>query len=109
MGEFCTSAARPTPPSGLDGHLRSGVRTSQSQNDKRHKFMGRVRFLRLPVAFALQHARRNTATVDTETKDLTLGADMRVLLAFAIIISAAIGMGGCFWHHQQAVQTQPLK
>jgi hypothetical protein len=37
------------------------------------------------------------------------GTDMRVFLAIAIIISAAIGMGGCFWHHQQAVQTQPLK
>jgi hypothetical protein len=34
---------------------------------------------------------------------------MRAFLAIAIIISAAIGMGGCFWHHQQAVQTQPLK
>jgi len=32
---------------------------------------------------------------------------MRVLLACAIIISAAIGMGGCFWHHQAAVVTQP--
>jgi len=34
---------------------------------------------------------------------------MRVLLACAIIISAAIGLGGCFAHHQQAVATQPLK
>jgi hypothetical protein len=43
----------------------------------------------------------------TASKDLTLGADMRVLLACAIIISAAIEMGGCFWHHQAAVVTQP--
>jgi len=34
---------------------------------------------------------------------------MRVLLACAIIISTALGLGGCFWHHQQAVATQPLK
>ena len=63
--------------------------------------------LRLPVAFALQHARRNPSTLDTALGDLTLGTDMRVLLACAIIISAAIGMGGCWWHHQAAVVTQP--
>lgn|GEM_PF-917214 len=35
---------------------------------------------------------------------------MRTLLTFAIIATmAAVGLGGCFWHHQQAVQTQPLK
>jgi hypothetical protein len=34
---------------------------------------------------------------------------MRVFLAFAIIISATIGLGGCFGHHEKAVATQPLK
>jgi hypothetical protein len=34
---------------------------------------------------------------------------MRVFLACAIIITAVVGLGGCFWHHQQAVTTQPLK
>jgi hypothetical protein len=34
---------------------------------------------------------------------------MRVFLAFAIIISATIGLGGCFGHHERAVATQPLK
>lgn len=33
---------------------------------------------------------------------------MRVLIACAIIITAAIGVSGCF-HHQQAVETVPLK
>jgi hypothetical protein len=38
----------------------------------------------------------------------TKGDDvMRIFLALAIIISAAIGMAGCFYHHQQAVVTQP--
>jgi hypothetical protein len=34
---------------------------------------------------------------------------MRILIACAIIISAAVGLGGCFAHHQQAVAAQPLK
>lgn len=36
---------------------------------------------------------------------------MRVFLALAIIISVAVGLGGCgtFWHHQEAVVTKPLK
>jgi hypothetical protein len=34
---------------------------------------------------------------------------MRVLIALAIALSAAIGVGGCFFHHEQAVETQPLK
>jgi uncharacterized protein HemX len=33
---------------------------------------------------------------------------MRVLIACAIVISAAIGLGGCFHHQQQMVQ-EPLK
>jgi hypothetical protein len=32
---------------------------------------------------------------------------MRFFLALAIIISAAVGMAGCFYHHQQAVVVQP--
>jgi hypothetical protein len=32
---------------------------------------------------------------------------MRIFLALAVIIAAAIGCGGCFWHHQQAVVTPP--
>jgi hypothetical protein len=31
---------------------------------------------------------------------------MRIFMAFAIM-AAAIGLGGCFWHHQAAVVTQP--
>src|SRR5689334_22643069 len=41
-------------------------------------------FLRLPVAFALQHAGRNCGTLDAASEALTLGAHMRVLLACAI-------------------------
>lgn len=33
---------------------------------------------------------------------------MRVFLAIAIIISASVGLAGCF-HHEQAVTTEPLK
>jgi hypothetical protein len=31
---------------------------------------------------------------------------MRISIALAITIAAAIGLGGC-WHHQQAVITEP--
>ena len=31
---------------------------------------------------------------------------MRILVVIAITL-AAIGLGGCFWHHQAAVFTQP--
>jgi len=34
------------------------------------------------------------------------GNAMRIFMAFAIM-AAAIGLGGCFWHHQAAVVTQP--
>lgn len=34
---------------------------------------------------------------------------MRVLLACAIVISATIGLGGCFGHHEKAVVAEPLK
>jgi hypothetical protein len=33
---------------------------------------------------------------------------MRVLIACAIIITATIGLGGCF-HHEQQVAATPLK
>ena len=32
---------------------------------------------------------------------------MRIFVAFVIITAAAIGLGGCFWHHQQAVVSEP--
>jgi uncharacterized protein HemX len=32
---------------------------------------------------------------------------MRILVVMAITLAAAMGLGGCFWHHQQAVVTQP--
>jgi hypothetical protein len=32
---------------------------------------------------------------------------MRIFMAFAITMAVAIGLGGCFWHHQAAVVTQP--
>jgi hypothetical protein len=34
---------------------------------------------------------------------------MRVFIACAIIISAAISLGGCFGHHEKAVMAEPLK
>jgi hypothetical protein len=35
------------------------------------------------------------------------GNTMRIFMVFAITMAAAIGLGGCFWHHQAAVVTQP--
>jgi hypothetical protein len=38
------------------------------------------------------------------------GLTMRALFTITIVVTmAAVGLGGCFWHHQQAVATQPLK
>jgi hypothetical protein len=37
------------------------------------------------------------------------GIAMRVFIACAIIISAAIGLAGCFGHHEKAVMAEPLK
>ena len=34
---------------------------------------------------------------------------MRVFIACAIILTAAIGLGGCFGHHEKAVMAEPLK
>ena len=34
---------------------------------------------------------------------------MRVFIACAIIISAAIGLAGCVGHHEKAVVSEPLK
>ena len=36
-----------------------------------------------------------------------MGGQMRVLLACAIIITAAVGLAGCF-HHQQATYAEPI-
>jgi hypothetical protein len=36
------------------------------------------------------------------------GLAMRALIVCAIVITAAVGLGGCF-HHAQAVTQQPLK
>jgi hypothetical protein len=35
------------------------------------------------------------------------GKPMHIFMALAITMAAAIGLGGCFWHHQAAVVTQP--
>jgi len=34
---------------------------------------------------------------------------MRLFIALAIIISATVGLGGCFGHHEKAVTHEPLK
>jgi hypothetical protein len=34
---------------------------------------------------------------------------MRLFLACAIVITAAIGLSGCFGHHEKAVMAEPLK
>ena len=34
---------------------------------------------------------------------------MRVFIACAIIVSAAVGLGGCSGHHEKAVVQEPLK
>jgi hypothetical protein len=34
---------------------------------------------------------------------------MRLFIACAIIVSATIGLGGCFGHHEKAVVVEPLK
>ena len=34
---------------------------------------------------------------------------MRIFVALAIVVSAAIGLGGCFGQHEKAVVVEPLK
>jgi serine acetyltransferase len=34
---------------------------------------------------------------------------MRMFVALAIVVSASIGLGGCFGHHQETVVVEPLK
>ena len=34
---------------------------------------------------------------------------MRILIACAVIISAAVGLGGCWGHHEKVVVQEPLK
>jgi hypothetical protein len=34
---------------------------------------------------------------------------MRLFIAATLIISATIGLGGCFGHHEKAVIVEPLK
>jgi hypothetical protein len=34
---------------------------------------------------------------------------MRILIVCAIIITATLGVGGCFGHHEKAVVYEPLK
>ena len=41
-------------------------------------------------------------------RDLKRGAKMRALIVCAIVITASIGLAGCF-HHSQAVTQEPLK
>jgi len=32
---------------------------------------------------------------------------MRLFIACAIILSLALGMGGCWWHHEEVAVAQP--
>ncbi len=34
---------------------------------------------------------------------------MRLFIACTIIITATVGLGGCFGHHQETVVVEPLK
>jgi len=34
---------------------------------------------------------------------------MRIFIALAIVVSATLGLGGCFGHHQETVVVEPLK
>jgi hypothetical protein len=40
---------------------------------------------------------------------ITTENPMRVFIACAIILTAAIGLGGCWGHHEKAVVAEPLK
>jgi hypothetical protein len=59
------------------------------------------------VQNATNHRRMGAKISDRESGGIT----MRILIVCAIALTAAMGLGGCFFHgwHQQAVTTQPLK
>ena len=46
--------------------------------------------------------REKQRTIETEDS-------MRVFIACAIILTAAVGLGGCWGHHEKAVVAEPLK
>ena len=47
--------------------------------------------------------------VPGKTANKGRGISMRVFIASAIILTAAIGLGGCWGHHEKAVVQEPLK
>jgi hypothetical protein len=43
-----------------------------------------------------------------ESLELATGLKaMRVMIICALLISATLGLGGCWWHHQAAVVSEP--
>ena len=67
---------------------------------------------RVPRFFAAMglrcHRLRGSVAVAWEARQEG-GTSMRILIACAIIISAAVGLGGCWGHHEKAVVQEPLK
>ena len=53
---------------------------------------------------SLQLTPRSSGWISAQQNE---GNPMRIFMAIAITMAAAIGLGGCFWHHQAAVVTQP--
>src|SRR6516165_522477 len=88
-----------------------GATLTAGRSQLQTSFLCNGHFLRLPVAPPLQRVKGESARLGKLIK-ANLGADMRIFLSCAIIISVAIGLGSCtggWWHHQQAVVTKPLK
>jgi hypothetical protein len=52
---------------------------------------------------------REMAYSDFQKRRGNGGLAMRLFIACAIIISTAVGLGGCFGHHEKAVMAEPLK
>jgi hypothetical protein len=61
----------------------------------------------IPVIVPCDHPFGMEAPADPPWRGMT----MRIFIVCAILVTVAMGLGGCFWHgwHQQAVTTQPLK
>ena len=62
------------------------------------------------VSQASQPSRgENAIIVPGKAANKGRGISMRVFIACAIILTAAVGLGGCWGHHEKAVVAEPLK
>ena len=84
---------------------------SQAKHSHQGAAREALRLLFIPsVSQASQLSRgENAIIVPGKAANKGRGTSMRVFIACAIILTAAVGLGGCWGHHEKAVVAEPLK